>query len=124
MIATLVSYGNALLTFSDMLNLAGHNWAVANYDADRNLNKGPQPAMPPPRVGQKMDAASVGIPDAQPAPYTTHDRGLTAQPAALADQTDDDDVGGSHGRLLCRRVRSTGPSPGRPGATMGLCPVR
>ncbi|MBF6351960.1 hypothetical protein IU448_23510 [Nocardia flavorosea] len=86
MIATLVSYGNALLTFSDMLNLAGYNWAVANYDADRNPNRGPQPAMPPPRVGQKMDAARVGIPDAQPAPYTTHDRGLTAQPAALADQ--------------------------------------
>ncbi|MFD4406444.1 hypothetical protein ACFWPH_27150 [Nocardia sp. NPDC058499] len=86
MIATLVSYGNALLTFSDMLNLAGYNWATANYDADRNPNKGPQPAMPPPRVGQKMDTARVEIPDAQPAPYTTHDRGLTAQPAALADQ--------------------------------------
>lgn len=37
----------ALRKFGDVLNAAGYNWAQANWQADRNPNKGPAPVRPP-----------------------------------------------------------------------------
>ncbi|MFW0793284.1 hypothetical protein AAFP30_05690 [Gordonia sp. CPCC 205515] len=37
---------NALENFSDILNVAGHNWAMANYNANRDPNKGAAPIAP------------------------------------------------------------------------------
>lgn len=37
---------NALENLSDILNVAGHNWAMANYNANRDPNKGSAPVAP------------------------------------------------------------------------------
>ncbi|MGV9678871.1 hypothetical protein ACWDSJ_26620 [Nocardia sp. NPDC003482] len=42
------NYVGALYHFGDLLYAAGHNWAMANWKADRNPNKGDPPTKPAP----------------------------------------------------------------------------
>lgn len=37
---------NALINFSDILKVAGHNWDLSNYNANRDPAKGPEPVCP------------------------------------------------------------------------------
>ncbi|RPA06223.1 hypothetical protein EEB19_10205 [Gordonia sp. OPL2] len=68
---------NALENFGDVVNVAGHDWAVANYDANRDPNKGPRPvaparsrgplysgatALPPTSVGSNGDGLDTDVP--------------------------------------------------------------
>ncbi|KAA0018528.1 hypothetical protein [Antrihabitans cavernicola] len=45
------SLANGLWKYGDVLNAAGYNWALANYRADPNPNKGPAPVQPPRDTG-------------------------------------------------------------------------
>ncbi|MEV6428791.1 hypothetical protein [Nocardia sp. NPDC051463] len=46
LIATITAYAAAAQQLADVLNLAGHNWQIANYNANRDPDKGPEPAKP------------------------------------------------------------------------------
>lgn len=66
-----VTYTNALQHFSDVLNAAGYNWDIANYNADTNPNKGTAPdkptAAPEPPIKSSLPAPpSAKSVDARP----------------------------------------------------------
>ncbi|MEV6555825.1 hypothetical protein AB0M22_08925 [Nocardia sp. NPDC051756] len=46
LIATIAAYAGAAQQLGDVLNLAGYNWHTANYNANRNPDKGAAPTKP------------------------------------------------------------------------------
>ncbi|MCP2277514.1 hypothetical protein APR09_003082 [Nocardia amikacinitolerans] len=67
LVGTISAYAAATQQLADVLNLAGHNWHMANYNANSDKNKGPEPNKP--SVTNSHPFGSKGI-DPIPDPAT------------------------------------------------------
>ncbi len=56
-----LTYTNALQHFGDVLNAAGYNWDVANYNANTSPNKGPAPDRPT-AATEPLIKSGLGVP--------------------------------------------------------------
>ncbi|WP_308162844.1 polymorphic toxin type 28 domain-containing protein [Nocardia alni] len=59
------TYTNALQHFGDVLNAAGYNWDIANYNADTNPTKGPAPDKPSPATEPLIKSGLTPPPSAK-----------------------------------------------------------
>ncbi|CAM4506404.1 hypothetical protein NONI108955_37870 [Nocardia ninae] len=60
LLATITAYAGATQQLGDVLHLAGHNWQTANYNANRDPNKGAAPVKP--AVTAAPSLGTTGIP--------------------------------------------------------------